>query len=74
MEMKEAKRIATSLTVGEAGRKGVRQGIGGGRQRLRQGSYTVTSLSSQGQTADRELIHVDTELFIIRATGATVLR
>jgi len=32
------------------------------RQRLRQGGYAVTSHSSQGQTADRVLIHADTEL------------
>ena len=43
-----------------------RQGICGGRHRLRQGGYAATSHSSQGQTADRVLIHVDTEL------GATV--
>jgi ATP-dependent exoDNAse (exonuclease V) alpha subunit len=29
---------------------------------LRQGGYAVTSYSSQGQTADRVLIHADTEL------------
>jgi ATP-dependent exoDNAse (exonuclease V) alpha subunit len=40
-----------NLTVGEEGRKGGRQGI-----------YAVTSHSSQGQTADRVLIHTDTEL------------
>jgi hypothetical protein len=48
--------------VGEEGRKGGRQGICGGRHRLRQGGYAVTSHSSQGQTADRVLIHADTEL------------
>jgi hypothetical protein len=43
------------------GRKG-RQGIRGGRHRLRQRRYAVTRHSSQGQTADRVLIHTDTEL------------
>ena len=59
----EGSRItATNLTVGEEGRKGGRQGICGGLHRLRQGGYAVTSHSSQGQTADRVLIHADTEL------------
>jgi hypothetical protein len=48
--------------VGEAGRKNGRQGICGGRHRLRQGGYAVTSHSSEGQTADRALILADTEL------------
>jgi ATP-dependent exoDNAse (exonuclease V) alpha subunit len=48
--------------VGEGRRKGGRQGIRGGRHRLRQRGYAVTSHSSQGQTADRVLIHADTEL------------
>ena len=39
-----------------------RQGICGGRHRLRQGGYAVTSHSSEGQTADRALILADTEL------------
>jgi len=47
---------------GEEGRKGGRQGICGGRHGLWQGGYAVTSHSSQGQTADRVLTHVDTEL------------
>jgi ATP-dependent exoDNAse (exonuclease V) alpha subunit len=47
--------------VGEAGRKKGRQEIYGGRHRLRQGIYAVTSHSSLGQTADLVLIHVDTE-------------
>ena len=42
--------------------KGGRQGICGGRHGLWQGGYAVTSHSSQGQTADRVLTHVDTEL------------
>jgi hypothetical protein len=54
---------ATNLTVGEEGRKKGRQEICGGRHRLRQGIYTVTSHSSQGQTADLVLIHVDIELW-----------
>jgi hypothetical protein len=62
MEMSEAELTATNLTVGEEGRKGGRQGICGGRHRLRQGGYAVTNHSSQGQTADRVLINVDTEL------------
>ena len=62
MELREAELTATNLTVGEEGRKGGRQGICGGRHRLRQGGYAVTSHSSQGQTADRVLIHTDTEL------------
>jgi len=33
-----------------------------GHHRLRQRGYAVTSHSSQGQTADRVLIHADTEL------------
>jgi len=61
MEVREAELTATNLTVGEEGRKGGRQGICG-RHRLRQGGYAVTSHSSQGQTADRVLTHVDTEL------------
>jgi len=48
--------------VGKGGRKGGWQGIRGGRHRLRQGEYAVTSHSNQGQTADRVLIHADTEL------------
>jgi hypothetical protein len=48
--------------VGEAGRKGGRQGIRVSLHRLRQGAYAVTSHSSQGQTADQVLTHVDTEL------------
>ena len=42
-------------------RKGGQQGICGGRHRLRRGGRAVTSHSSQGQTADRVLIHADTE-------------
>ena len=53
---------AASLTVGEAGRKGGRQEICGDHHRIRQGNYVDMSHSSQGQTADRVLIHVDTEL------------
>jgi hypothetical protein len=48
--------------VGKGGRKGGQQGICDGRHRLRQDGYAVTSHSSQGQTADRVLIHADTEL------------
>jgi hypothetical protein len=48
--------------VGEEGRKGGRQGICGGLHRIRQGGYAVTSHSSHGQTANRVLIHADTEL------------
>ena len=62
MEVREAELTATSLTVGEEGSKGVQPGIRGDRHRLRQGSYAVTSHSSQGQTADRVLIHAHTEL------------
>ena len=62
MEVREAELTATNLTVGEEGRKGGRQGICGGRHGLWQGGYAVTSHSSQGQTADRVLTHVDTEL------------
>ena len=47
--------------MGEAGRKKGRQEIYGGRHRLRQGIYAVTTHSSLGQTADLVLIHVDTE-------------
>ena len=62
MELREAELTATNLTVGEEGRKGGRQGICGGLHRIRQGGYAVTSHSSLGQTADRVLIHADTEL------------
>ena len=48
--------------MGEAGRKKGRQGLSCGDHRLRQGNYVDTSHSSQSQTADRVLIHVDTEL------------
>jgi len=48
--------------VGGGRRKGGQQGICGGRHRLRQGGYAVTSHFSQGQTTDRVLIHADTEL------------
>jgi hypothetical protein len=48
--------------VGEAGRKKGRQGLSCGDYRLRQGNYVDTTYSSQGQTADRVLIHADTEL------------
>ena len=48
--------------MGEEGRKGGRQGICGGLHRIRRGGSAVTSHSSQGQTADRVLTHVDTEL------------
>ena len=51
-----------SLPGGEAGRKGGRQEISGDHHRIRQGNYVDTSHSSQGQTADRVLIPVDTEL------------
>jgi hypothetical protein len=47
---------------GRGRRKGGRQGICGGLHRIRRGGYAVTSHSSHGQTADRELIHADTEL------------
>ena len=47
---------------GEGGRKEIQPGIHGGRHRVRQGRYAVTSHSSQVQTADRVLIHADTEL------------
>ena len=62
MELREAELTATNLTVGEEGRKGGQEVICSGRHRLHQGGYAVTSHSSQGQTADRVLTHVDTEL------------
>jgi hypothetical protein len=62
MEVREAELTATSLTVGEAGRKGGRQEISGDHHRIRQGNYVDMSHSSQGKTADRVLIHADTEL------------
>ena len=43
-------------------RKGGQEVICGGRHRLRQGGYAVTSHSSLGQTADRVLIHANTDL------------
>ena len=55
MELREAELTATNLTVGKEGRKGSRQGIRGGRHRLRQGGYAGTNHFSQGQTADRVL-------------------
>ena len=48
--------------MGGKGRKGGQQGICGGLHRIRQGGYAVASHSSHGQTADRVLIHADTEL------------
>jgi len=46
----------------EGGGKGGQRRICGGRHRLRQGSDAITIHSSQGQTADRVLIHADSEL------------
>ena len=48
--------------MGGEGRKGGPQRICGGLHRIRQGGCAVTSHSSHGQTADRVLIHADTEL------------
>jgi hypothetical protein len=46
---------------GRSREKKGRQEIYGGRHRLQQGIYAVTSHSSLGQTADLVLIHIDTE-------------